>query len=757
MTKLNNQSNRALFYFKSRINLVSFLISSISIIFIFLNLINLDTVLGFSNIFILDLVFKACVIFSTIFAILFLPSYPLYFIVFKEMKYSPLEKLSFTFVTNLSYYILMGYLGFFIGLDLTGAFFLLSTIIFFFLFIGYIIFQERRNGKYLFFRAKYTLKSKKQDIENFSIIKYLKNLIPLNGFLLIIFIFLFCLLNIVRYDYFFGTDPWIHVVIIKMITEINYLPLNEYYGTVGFHIFGSVIQFFSSVDVLLIPRYFVLYSFTVSALVMYILLKRIFKNNNYANFGVFILTFSSLGFSYTMIQFWPTSIATIFGTFIFFFLYVRLQNFIDVDRPSIKKVFSNIIISYILLTMFFISALLTHSLTTVILLVSYLFVWFIYFLKDHIRGFDFILLVFFMSIFYIFYNFTLISGHFWLFSDFSIPWYIFVGVGIVGGILIWRLQNSILYTKGRFSHTIKGGEYKYYKTIEDKIIIPLIFILIFSSMAIYFISILYGFNLNLTTVFVGFEYLIFPAFGVWGLILYQKKTRGKSLFIWGILLALIILALLFFVGSHLYFYFLNRVIYISAPIIVIGFISYIYKLNKLKSFNSFKYCFIVLFIIGFSILAEYNYQYTTLDDYQTEEREVSVVQWYSENANQKNAIISEFGWEFLFMYYEYPYNNKNETLRTNDIMFFLRFMDDMCDPDNHYDDNGENVLQSLKKQYGSELFLLLSDFYFSEIDANVFRRLSEEEVERYYQMDYMNKICSSKSPTGETQPLYWII
>jgi len=543
-----------------------------------------------------------------------------------------------------------------------------------------------------------------------------------------------------------------------MITEMNFLPFNEYYGTMGIHIFGAVIQFFSNVDVLLIPRYFVFYSFGVSTLIMYNLLKRIFKKRNFAYLGVFILTFSSLGFSYTMMQFWPTSLSMILCFFIFFFLYVRLQNFVVVDRPSKKKVLSNLFSTYIFLIMIFVSSLLSHSLTTIILILSFTFVWLIYFIKDYRRGIDFVLLSVFIIIFFTFYNFSLISGHFWFIGPFSLPWYIFVGAGIGGGILIWRLQNSILYTKGRFSNTIKGGEYGYYKTIEDKIIIPFVFILIFSSLVLYFISLLFILSLNLSTLFVGFEYLIFPSFGIWGLILYQKKTRGKALFVWGIFYALIILGLFFFIGSFLdYFGFLNRMIYLSAPMIIIGFLSYIYKLVKLKSFNSLKYCLIVLFIIGFSLFAEFNYQFNTNDDYQTEKRDVSVVQWYSDYSDEKNAILYEAGWNFLFMYYDYPFDDKDQSLGGMDICVFLKHMDYLLDPDNHFDENGTNLLQLLKQEYGTELYLLLNDIYLSSGGVNIFRRLSAEDYEKYYQMDYMNRICSSKSPTGEIKPLYWII
>ena len=156
---------------------------------------------------------------------------------------------------------------------------------------------------------------------------------------MIIFLILICIFNVVRFEYFFGTDPWLHSYISKRIVKMNHLPLKEYYGSVGLPIFGAIIHFFSGVDFILIPKFFIFYTIPLSALIFYNILMRIFKNQNLAFFGVFILEFSSLGFAYMMYQYWPAHLSLIQTLTIFFLLYVRLQKFIKIERPTKKEVF----------------------------------------------------------------------------------------------------------------------------------------------------------------------------------------------------------------------------------------------------------------------------------------------------------------------------------------------------------------------------------------------------------------------------------
>ena len=178
---------------KSRRELVVFLISIISLIFVFFNVIKLNIILGTSRIFLLELLFRIIVIISTLYTIVFLPTYPIFFIIFKKKDFNLLEKLNFTIVANLSFYILSGYLGFILGIPITALFFFLILIIFFSSIVVYIIIAEYKIGSYIFIKSKNPHKNDNKNVVFNS--KPFKSLIQSNGFLLIVFLFLICVLN----------------------------------------------------------------------------------------------------------------------------------------------------------------------------------------------------------------------------------------------------------------------------------------------------------------------------------------------------------------------------------------------------------------------------------------------------------------------------------------------------------------------------------------------------------------------------------
>ncbi|MBA7693461.1 hypothetical protein ES703_102043 [subsurface metagenome] len=537
-----NKFKRILLILNSRIHLFVFLVSILSLIFILFKIINLNLILGITEILFLDSLFHTLVIISTIFTILFLPTYPIFFIIFKGKSFNFLEKLNLTIVINLSFYILTAYIGFFLGFPITDLFFFLTLLIFYLSLVSYIIVQEYRNNKYRFIRAK---KANKISPEKFSLLKYIKSRMSTNGFLLIIFLLLICVLNVVRFTYFFGTDSWLHLFIIKSIVKMKYLPLEEYYGSIGLPIFGAVIHFFSGVDIILIPKWFVFYTILVSALVFYNILMKIFNNQALAIFGVFIIEFAGLGFAYMMYQFWPSHLVIIQSLTIFFLLYDRLQNFLKERRPTKEEVLSKIWFYYIIISVIFITSILTHALTSIIFLLSFMWIFFIYFLKDYRRGFDFILLSLLGGIYLTFLVYGLSSEHFFfldnsdIFSFSFLLIFAFIGTSMIGIFIIWKLKNTLLFTKGRFKLVIMGKKYSYYKTIEDKIIIPLALIIVGALTLFFTIGNFLWFNLPITIIFAGIELMLFVAFGIWGILIFQKKPRGKLFFLYALLIHMI--------------------------------------------------------------------------------------------------------------------------------------------------------------------------------------------------------------------------
>lgn len=756
-----NKFKNTLIFLFSRIHILIFSISILSLVFIFFKILNVNLYLGISEIWFLELIFNILVILSTLYTILFLPTYPVFFIIFKEKSFNFLEKLSLTIVMNSVFYILMGYMGYLIRIPLTRFFFFFSVVILFFLIIGYTIIFEFKKNPTDFFRFKdiSTLRNKKLSIVSW--FNYLKNMISFNSVLLIVFLFLICILNIIKVKNFVGTDPWLHILNSTIITDYNILPLEGYHGVMGLNIFEAVIYFFSGIEHILIPKYFVFYTFFVSGLIFYNICMRIFKNKNLALFGVFLLEFSSLGFSTMMIQYWPSGSALIKCLMIFFLLYVRLQNFTKSDRPTKKVIFSNIYFDYLIITLIFISSVLTHDVTTLFFLISFLWLYLIYFLRDYRRGFDFIFICILLVIFLGFSFFGIGEGHYWFLSPLNLSWYYLVS-GILGGglilfIILRKLLKSINFTDGKFNATIKGEINIHYKKIEDKIIIPLISSGVFLSLIVLLIMSQTWMNIELINILYVIEIILISSFAIWGLIVFQKKQKGKSLFIWGVGLFLLLLVGFMFNFLVLDNMIWQRILYLIPPIIVFGFLAYVYKLIKLNSFRTFQKKFLILFIILFSLLTTYFYELKSFEVFTLKEREISCIQWYSNKTSNKNVIITEVGWSNVFIYFNYFYGNNTKPLPYDQNFYFLKSEIDLFPPSNHYNQSGLNILEEIKSKYNTDVFILFADDYIINKGFDLFGSLSGEDREEYYSLNYLNRICISSTEDGREIPLFWVI
>ena len=746
---------------KYRIHFLLFMVSIFSILFINLNYIIIKSIEWISTSLFLSLLFNFLTAFSSIFTILFLPTYPIFFILLKNKVLNFREKLGITIVSNLSFYIIIGYIGSYLNLPITFEYFFFTLILAYFSILLIVIFQGYYRGTGFFLKTVKRLEYKQISNENLSLSNFIKRNFSLNSILLSIFIILITILNVVNTSILAGTDAWLHISIVKYITEINYAPMDVYFGSLGLHIFGAVIHFFSGLDLILLPKYFGFYTIPLSSLIVYNLLMRIFKNKNLAIFGVFLL-FSSFGFSwFMMVQFWPTGIALIQGLVIFFILYVRLQGLIKEQIPKKEKIFSNILFSYILLISIFISSFLTHSLLTMILLISYLWLYLIYFVTNYRRGFDLLLILLFFCIFIIFYYFNISTGHLQVFNPFRIiPWYyLLFGASVsifIIVIILLRIRKSMDFSRGLFFLIITGKKKRIYKKVEDRIIFPLIFGLIIILSIVFTLFNLTIFNLSITYVIYFTDMLIISSFAIWGLLIFQYKPRGKPLFLWGLALDLMLLLTFLYdamVGMTTFFL---RVFYLTTIIITIGFVSYLHKLLKTNSFQKRKFKIFLISVIIFSSYISYLYDSTNIDIFNLREREVNSIQWYSNYTSTKKVIISKFGWHAIFMYYDYPFEEKNKDLTLESINYFLIVDNQFTHPNLHIS-NGSNILKNLKLEYDTEVILVLPKDYYSPLSWRFFDQLSEEEIEAYYNLEYLNKIFSAKGEDGEETPFYWVI
>ncbi|TFF89490.1 MAG: hypothetical protein EU549_00375 [Promethearchaeota archaeon] len=553
-----------------------------------------------------------------------------------------------------------------------------------------------------------------------------------------------------------GSDPWYHIFILEYMQTNKTLPLDFYFENLGLHIFTLIIHYFTNLDIFLIPRFFVFFTFFLGALIIYSLLRRIFKNRNLAIMGVFLLETSFLGFSFLQYQYWPTSLASFQCLTIFYILYRRAENFIKENPPGNKTFTNNLLLSYSLIVILFISSIFTHSLVTMTFIVSFTMIYLMYFLKNRKRGVDLILLLILCGVFGVFYLIDFAVGHFSTFLFFfNISNPTFIGLLLLGIpcliIFIWIITKSIDFEIGKFMKILQDT---WYNNLEKKFIIPVIFSLLISTSIVFTIGNILWFNFNITTFLVVVQDGVFVFFSVWGFILFQKKPKGKFLFIWFVNLFLIIAASLLLYLIFGGFSFFGRVFIFSSVSIMIGFVSYFYKLIKTHQINKnivkASLVLLVIFTIFTSFMEERNYYRT----YSIENYEVQNIIWMSEYTNENKVIITEFLWEYLFYYYDFPYNDSD--LDPKSLHNFITISERFLLPENHIQDN-ENIFQALRSTYKTDVYVILTDYYISFSGLENFGSLSQEQIEMYYNLTYFNRICSTRTINNINEPIYWVI
>ncbi len=752
---------KSIFHVRINIHFYLFLASLISIALQSLKLMNLDAILGSELNLPLNIFLRFLWIGSSIFVMLFLPSYPFFFKIYKSVRFNVLEKFCLTSVFNLSFYAILGYIGNSLGFALNAFYFFSFLVVFYFSLIIIILILKFKRKEKVWFKTTTNTEEFLIKYDKFSFYDYIKKKISWNGILLIIFMILFIILFYLNVDIFVGTDAWYHVLLIKIITNANSLPLNEYFGAMGFHIIGAVFYYFSAIDIIVIPNVFLFITLPITLLILYNITMRIFSNKSLAIFGIYLLLITTLGFKSLTLAFWPSSIVFIQGLTIFFLLYVRLRNFVKEEKPNWRAIRANMAFNYLYITFIFIALYLSHSLIALVFLFSFIWVLLIYLIKSAIRGFDFVLMVILFGIFLIFYTFNVSSGHLVAFTYiFTLPWtYLLFGaifIAIIGGAIVLWLRTQITFKEGRFNLILMGKKFRFYTVIE-KIVIPLVVTLTVLFSTGYFVANLLLFNLNIISVFVGFEIIIVVIFAMWGLVVFQNKPKGKPLYLWLIYFLFLVLGGFIFDIMRGNLSFFSRLFYLASPIMAIGFISYIYKLIKIGKINLIHVKSFLIIFICFSSTASLLEFYTSLDFYSVNDNELSAVSWYLQNSDDKNVLVLEFGWSPVFAYYDYPYNEKNSSLPLTTTQYYVTFNGSIINPDNHIDESGKNVLKELKKNYNADIFILLSKYYLTTTEMGFIGELTEEQVERYYSLTYLNRIFSVKSENGDSIPYYWVI
>ncbi|MFX0060360.1 MAG: hypothetical protein ACFE8J_18840, partial [Candidatus Heimdallarchaeota archaeon] len=88
MIKPKDVINRFILFVNSHKQKCVLVLSIFCLIFVFFNIINLDNTLGLASIDILSILLQIIILLSTFFTVLFLPFYPLFFIIFKDKSFN---------------------------------------------------------------------------------------------------------------------------------------------------------------------------------------------------------------------------------------------------------------------------------------------------------------------------------------------------------------------------------------------------------------------------------------------------------------------------------------------------------------------------------------------------------------------------------------------------------------------------------------------------------------------------------------------
>jgi hypothetical protein len=367
-----------------------------------------------------------------------------------------------------------------------------------------------------------------------------------------------------------------------------------------------------------------------------------------------------------------------------------------------------------------------------------------------------------MGIFLLFYSLNISTGHFNVFSRLSSFPIQYIVLGLIAGasaivlyILYARMDTK--FTTGRYKLIIFGKMKRFYKVIEDRFIIPILITLVILFTITFLITNSIWLNINLLFIFVGIELVLYIVIALWGFVVFRYKPRGRAIWLWTMALAYLIFAGIIFDAFTDTLHFYTRILYISSVVIVIGFISYFQKLKKLGGRKETKSIILMISIVFFSLITSFANLSVTMEIYSLKNREVSTIQWYSNYTSEINTIISEVGWEHVFVYYNYPFDNQSYDLSFKEIHNFIYANDDLMHPINHVLSNGSNILTEMKKDSEMDTYLLLSDFYLISSGSSIYGELTPEEIELYYNLNYLNRIFSAKSENGEDLPIYWVI
>jgi hypothetical protein len=280
-------------------------------------------------------------------------------------------------------------------------------------------------------------------------------------------------------------------------------------------------------------------------------------------------------------------------------------------------------------------------------------------------------------IFILIFNFGIGSRHFWFLSylsEIAFPIILLSFSLVVGisGLLIWQIYKSIDFNDESFYKTLKGKINKKINKVEEKYFIPILIgsLLVFTSLFI--LGNIFIFTVNITFIFSIMQTILIITICIWGIVIFQKKALGKPIMIWLIGFFIVLIGVLIFdlfISGERYF---ERILYMMAPTITVGFISYVYKLTKTGKIQKFPTKAFILSFVIFALLSSLFQAHVATNDVSLKKKEVVSIQWYSDFNSKRAVIITEFGLNNIFIYYDYPYNG-SEVIRSDKTHYYVDY------------------------------------------------------------------------------------
>jgi hypothetical protein len=596
--------------------------------------------------------------------------------------------------------------------------------------------------------------------ENTKIVQFLKNkaltlveqvkskkIFPKNYMLLLLFLVICGILVVVRFPGLFGDDPWYHAAVTaQMIEKQNFTLVDDYYESlIGLYSIGAFFQLLTGLDIWTIARIIPILTMCIGGMLGYSLVDFFLKNQQIAIIGGIIFTITPLDNALVLGQYWPTSFAIILG----------LGNFlISLNLINTNK---NRLLNYIFFYTTGISIFFFHDYSVILFFGGFMFVYIIqaFRRKEKIFG----LIINYGITAFIAIILGILGGMVPIYYRFNvsmpIPPILWIFLLPGAGVVIYIAQK-IIKKPGTMSNSLdqdlipKTG--KRSKVFQKEILIFVLITSIAIGIAMFFIiPILFKYaQVQILQMVINIIFIINVAFySISGIITIQRKNFKTDIFFFFIVYFLLMLMVFLVIDTlftHRYIW--TRIAVTSSGIVSLGSCAYIYLQIKRNSLlkDRFKKVAIVISIslfLNFGLFQSANYWIKS-------DSEINTAQAMTSYLPEENTIIiSGFRWTYIMNFY----SNFDIDINWSEIQ--------LIKIENQINQDGENLLLMKTNNSFNNVYLLL-DFAQQSlgilgIESRYFGKLTDSEIDQYYNLQYLNKVLNMKCNDGNLFSQLYIV